>query len=130
MPQHKAVPGLLVITLSRIEKLVTRLVLDSARDIANTVCSTKEANHEDIIEQTRKITNQHVEEVREMIFGHVVRTLHQDVTLHILKENDDSAKQAGAELYQAQVSLSSNFSLAISFPATAAVVFFKGSRND
>ena len=85
MPQHNVVPSLLETTLTRIERLVTRLVLEGAHDIANKVCAVKEVDHEYIIEQTRTLTSQHVDEVREMIFDHVVHTLHQDVSIHILK---------------------------------------------
>ena len=43
-------------------------------------------DYEDIIEQSRNLTKQNVNEIREVIYGHVVQTLHQDVSLHILKE--------------------------------------------
>ena len=86
MPNHKIVPSLLLITLKSLEKLTTELVINAAHDIANKVCDVKDVDHEHIIEQTRKITRKHVEEIQEMIFDHVVQTLHQDVSLQILKE--------------------------------------------
>ena len=86
MPHHKRVPSLLLITLKSLEKLTTELVINAAHDIANKVCEVKDIDHEHIIEQTRKITSKHVEEIQEMIFDHVVPTLHKDVSLQILKE--------------------------------------------
>ena len=86
MPPHKRVPTLLSTSLKRIEQLTADLVLNASINIATKACAVKEMDHEDIIEQTRNITKRNVDEIREVIFGHVVLTLHQDASLHILKE--------------------------------------------
>ena len=87
MPQHKRVPTLLSATLKRIEQLTTEIVLNTSTDIAFQAGALTGVYHEDIIEHTRNITNQSVDEIRDLIFSHVVQTIHQDASLHILKES-------------------------------------------
>ena len=74
-----------MITLRRIEKLTADFVLHAAQDISEKVCADKELDHEYIIEQTRNMTAQYVDKMREVIYDHVAQTLWQDVSLHILK---------------------------------------------
>ena len=84
MVKHKIVQSLLSITLRRIELLTTELAMKAAWDISNQANGVKDVDPENIIEHTREITTNYVDSLREVIFGHVVQTLHQDVSMSIL----------------------------------------------